>query len=99
MLICWGLHSCTIERPEWTCRRGVCGCPYVGGIGYAKGRGGARKRVIGVGGANDVVSVVVSDEGGTGMLEGNANGGDRELEGTEHEVSILDILLNSVSFY
>ena len=24
---------------KWTCRRGVCGCPHVGGISDAKGRG------------------------------------------------------------
>ena len=61
------------QGTEWRCRRGVCGCPYVGGIGEAKGRGVARKGVTGVGGANDVVSGAASGDGGTGMLEGTAN--------------------------
>ena len=63
---------------------------YVGKIGEAKGRGGALKGVTGVGGANDVVSGAASGNGGTGMLEGTAIG-DEELEGTEHELSALDI--------
>ena len=86
------------QATKWRCRRGVCGCPYVGGIGEAKGRGVARKGVTGVGGANDVVSCAASGDGGTGMLEGTANG-DRELEGTGHEFSALDIYFESVSFY
>ena len=32
--------------PVWTSRRGVCGCSNCGGIGEAKGRGGARKGII-----------------------------------------------------
>ena len=51
-----------------------------------------------VGAANDVVSGAASGDGDTGMLEGTANG-DRKLEGTEHELSTFDILLDSVSFY
>ena len=43
-------------------------CPY--GIGEAKGCGGSRKGVTGVGGSNDVVSDAASGDGGTGMLEG-----------------------------
>ena len=65
----------------------VCGCPYVG---EAKGRGGARKGVTGVEGANDIVPGAANGDGGTGMLEGIGNG-DGELEGTEHELSALDI--------
>ena len=57
-----------IRGPEWTCRRGVCGCPYVGGIGEVKVGWGARKKVTGVGGANNVVSGAASGDGGTGML-------------------------------
>ena len=64
----------SIEGPEWTSRRGIYGWPYVGEIGGAKGRGGARKGVTGVGGENDVVSGAASGDGGTGMLEGTANG-------------------------
>ena len=81
-----------------TCRRGVGGWPYVGGIGEAKGRGGARKGVTGVGGATDVITGAASDDGGTGILEGTANG-DGELEITEHEFSALDIYFESVKFY
>ena len=75
----------------------VCGCPYVGGIGDAKGHGGAGKGVTGVGGANDIVSGAASGDGGTGLLEGTANG-DGELEGTEHEFWASDIYCESVSF-
>ena len=45
-----------------------------------------------------MMSVAASGDGGTGMLEGTANG-DGELEGTEHELSKFYILLDSVSFY
>ena len=79
-----------LQRGMWLpmCRR----------IGEAKGRGGAGKGVSGVRGGNDVASGAASNDGGTGMLEGTANG-DGELEGTEHELSAFDILLDSVSFY
>ena len=82
---------------KWTCRRGVCGCPYVGGIGDAKGRGGAGKGVTGTGGANDAVSGTASGDGGTGLLEGTANV-DGELDGTKHEFSASDVYYDSVSF-
>ena len=60
---------------------------------------GALKEVTGVGGAKDVVvSCAASGDGGTGMLEGTANG-DGELEGTEYEFSALDIYFEFVSFY
>ena len=76
----------------------VCGCPYTGGIGEAKGRAGARNGVTGVRGVIDVVSGAASGGRGTGMLEGTANG-DGELEGTEHEFLAVDIYFESVSFY
>ena len=82
---------------KWTYRRGVCDCPYGGGIGDAKGRGGAGKGVTGAGGTNDAVSGAASGDGGTGLLEGTAKC-DGELEGTEHEFSASDIYCESVSF-
>ena len=86
------------REPEWKFCRGVCGCPNVGGNGEEKVRGAARKGVTGVGGTNDVVSGAASGDIYTWMLEGIANG-DGELEGTEHELSAFNILLDSVSFY
>ena len=50
----------------------------------------ARKGVNCFGGANDVVSGAASGDGGTEMLEGTANG-DGEREGTEYELSALEI--------
>ena len=45
---------------------------YVVEIGEAKSRGGARKGVTGVVGANEVVSGAANGDGGTRLLEGTA---------------------------
>ena len=59
---------------------------------------GCSQEGSGVGAANNAVSGAASGDGGRGMLEATANG-DGKLESTEHELSIFDILIDSLSFY